>query len=270
MIALARDLGFDVTLATNGALLTEQRATQLVDLGVRRMHVSFNAAREETYVRLHPGAPPGMLGAVVQRLAAMHEYAERECRRPIDVEFSTVLNRWNMAEIGEMIELAHQARAGWLMLILMGPVQGGEELLLRPEDWLLLREDLDWIEARARRLGIRTNIAALKLGASGAGTRSVYEWLPCHIGHEYALVLADGSVMFCCQCSRPLGNLQQDSFTEIWNSQAYREARREARALPSTRQALGGCECFTACSHVVANLQVYRKLHGDRKLRRIL
>ncbi len=270
MIALARDLGFDVTLATNAALLTERRAKQLVDLGVRRMHVSLNAAREQTYARLHPGAPPGMLGAVVQRLAAMHEYAERECRRPIEVEFSAVLTRLNMDEIGEIVELAHRARAGWLMLILMGPVQGGDDLLLRPEDWLLLREDLDRLRAKARDLGLRTNLESLRLGASAAGTRRVYEYLPCYMGHEYALVLADGSVMFCCQCSRPLGNLQQDTFEEIWNSPAYREARREARALPTTRQALGGCECFTACSHVAANLQVYRKLYGDRKLRRIL
>jgi len=270
MIALARDLGLDVTLATNGVLLTERRARWLVDFGVRRMHVSLNAAREETYARLHPGVPPGVLGTIVQRLQQMREYAETECRRPIEVEFSAVLTRLNMHEIGEMVEVAHEARADWLMLILMGPVEGGEELLLRPEDWLLLREDLEHVEARARRLGIRTNLEAIKLGASGAGTRSVYEQIPCYIGHQYALILADGSVMFCCQCTRALGNLQQDSFEHIWKSEAYGGARREARALPTTRQALVGCECFTACSHVMANLQVYRKLHGDRKLRKIL
>jgi MoaA/NifB/PqqE/SkfB family radical SAM enzyme len=270
MMALARELGFEVTLATNAALLTEERARRLVDLGVRRMHVSFNAAAEETYARLHPGAPPDARRGIAQRLRQMTEYAEVEGRRPVEVEFSAVLNRVNMNEIPAMVDAAHEARARWFMLILMGPAAGSEELLPRPEDWLLIRPDLDRAERRARELGIRTNLEAIRMGASAAGTRSVYETIPCHIGHEYALALADGSVMFCCQCTRPLGNLNEDSFEGIWKSEAYRQARREARALPESGQALAGCECFEACSHVVVNVEVYRKLYGERSLRSVL
>jgi MoaA/NifB/PqqE/SkfB family radical SAM enzyme len=156
------------------------------------------------------------------------------------------------------------------MLILMGPVDGAEELLPRSEDWILIRHDVERALRRARELGIRTNLEAMTLGASAAGTRSVYERIPCHIGHEYALVLANGRAMFCCQCSRPLGNLKKDSFERIWYSEAYRQARRQARELPVTREPLAGCECFTACSHVAANLAVYRRLHGERSLRSVL
>jgi MoaA/NifB/PqqE/SkfB family radical SAM enzyme len=261
MIALARQLQFDVTLATNGALLTAQRARQLVDIGVRRMHVSMNAGTEETYRRLHPGAPEGKFEQIIARLGEMAEYAQAECRRPIEVEFSAVLNRANMHEIGLMLQAASRAGAGWLMLILMGPVQGREDLLLRPEDWLLLEADLERLGQRANEIALRTNLDSLRPGASAAGTRSVYERIPCYIGHEYALILADGNVVFCCQCSRPLGNLQQDSFEEIWKSERYREARQQARALPTSRRPLPGCECFTACSHVAVNLDVYRKLY---------
>ena len=270
MIALARALGFDVTLATNAALLSEQRSHRLVDLQVRRMHVSFNAATDETYERLHCGAPPGARRKIVARLRDMAEYAEAEGKRPIEVEFSAVLNRVNMHEIPAMVEQAHEARATWFMLILMGPVPGGEELLPRPEDWVLIRRDIERAADKARDLGIRTNLNAIRPTATAAGTRSVYEKIPCHIGHEYALVLADGDVTFCCQCSRPLGNLNDDSFERIWYSEGYRRARREARALPETGRALPGCECFTACSHVVANLEVYRRLLGERALRSVL
>lgn len=270
MIALARALGFDVTLATNAALLTEGRSRRLVDLGVRRMHVSFNAAADETYERLHYGAPPGTRRKIIARLRGMAEYAEAAGKRPIDVEFSAVLNRLNMHEVPAMVELAHEARAAWFMLILMGPVPGGEALLPRPEDWVLIRRDIERATEKARRLGVRTNLDAIRPGASAAGTRSVYERIPCHIGHEYALVLADGSVLFCCQCSRPLGSLNEDSFERIWYSEAYWHARREAMALPETGRALPGCECFTACSHVAVNLEVYRKLYGKRALRSVL
>jgi radical SAM protein with 4Fe4S-binding SPASM domain len=93
--------------------------------------------------------------------------------------------------------------------------------------------------------------------------------MPCYIGHEYSLVLGDGNVMFCCQCSRPLGNLHQDRFEQIWKSEAYREARRLARKLPTAKQSLPECECFTACSHVAVNVEVYGKLHGEPARRTI-
>ncbi len=270
MIGLARELGFEVTLATNAALLSEGRARRLVDLGVRRMHVSFNAATEETYTQLHPGAPPNARRSIIARLRGMAEYAERECRRPIEVEFSAVLNRLNMGEIVRMVEAAYEARAGWFMLILMGPTDAGQELLPRPEDWFVIQNDIARAAARAKRYGIRTNLETMELGASAAGTRSVYERMPCYIGHEYSLVLGDGSVMFCCQCSRPLGNLHQDRFQQIWKSEAYREARRLARELPTAKKSLPECECFTACSHVAVNVEVYRKLHGERARRSIV
>ncbi len=270
MIALARGLGFDVTLATNAALLTERRARRLVDLEVRRMHVSVNAARDETYEKLHPGAPRGMLSRITEALRGMADYAEQEGRRPIEVEYSAVLNRLNMHEIPAMVAAAHEARAKWFMLILMGPVEGAEDLIPRPEDWMPIQQDIARAAARARELGVRTNLEAITPGATAAGTRSIYERVPCHIGHEYALVLADGSVMFCCQCSRPLGTVNGDSFARIWYSEAYQQARRQARELPDAREALSGCECFTACSHVAVNLDVYRRLHGDRGLRSVL
>jgi MoaA/NifB/PqqE/SkfB family radical SAM enzyme len=270
MTSLARDLGFEVTLATNAALLTEERARRLVDLGLHRMHVSFNAATDDVYEQLHPGAPPGARARIIERLRAMADYAEEEGFRPIEVEFSAVLNRLNMHQLPQMVEAAHEARAGWFMLILMGPAPGADELLPRPEDWVLIRSDIDRAAQRARRYGVRTNLDAVRQGASAAGTASVYERVPCYIGHEYALITADGSVMFCCQCTRPLGNLHQDSFRRIWYSEAYRQAREQARCLPRTREHLAGCDCFTACSHVVVNLDLYRKLFGERALRSVL
>ncbi len=270
MIELAREMGMEVTLATNAALLTEERARRLVDLGVRRMHVSCNAATDDIYQQLHVAAPPGARRRIIQRLAEMAEYAEQEGRRPIDVEFSAVLNRLNMQQIPQMVEAAHEARAGWFMLILMGPVPGAEELLPRPEDWMLIQGDIDRAAARAKELGVRTNFDSIRPGTSAQGTRAVYRRIPCYIGHEYSLITAGGDVMFCCQCSRPLGNLREDSFREIWYSEAYRQARKQARELPLTHAQLPGCECFTACSHVVVNLQVYRKLHGERALRSVL
>ncbi len=271
MIALALKMGFRVSLATNGALLTASRARRLVDLGLRRMHVSINAGTTGTYAKMHPGTPPEAFETILGRLREMADYADETGQRRIDVEFSAVLTRLNRNEIVEMVRSAHQARASWFMLILMGPVHGQRALLPTPDDWPGIRAQIAEARQLADRLGIRHNLAELATTATAAGTRSVYEHIPCYIGHEFALILGGGEVMFCCHCvSHSVGELNKDSFATIWKSERYQEARRQAMALPVTKTSLPGCGCFLACSHVSLNLEVHRKLYGERGLRSLL
>lgn len=270
MIALARELGFELTLATNAALLTEARARRLVDLGLRRMHVSINAGSEEIYARMHPGAAPGAFAAIISRLREMAHYAEASGHRPVEVEYSAVLTRLNQHEVVAMVEAAHRARAGWFSLILMGPVTGQPDLPPRPEDWPAIRQELARAQRRAGELGIRTNLDELRVTTAEAGKVHIYHHVPCYIGQEFTLVLGGGRVIFCCHCSRAMGELTAESFAQVWRSETYREARRLAMALPQTKQPVWECGCFEACSHVGLNLQVHQRLHGKRALRSIL
>ncbi len=267
MIALARSMGFRVKLATNAALLTGSRARRLVDLGVERMHVSINAGTPETYPKMHPGTPPDAFDIIIERLRAMADYADATGQRRIDVEFSAVLTRLNKGELVQMVEAAHRARATWLMVILMGPVEEQPDLPPAPEDWPQIRRDLAEARKLAKELGLVTNLRELEVTATAAGTRSVYEKMPCYIGYEFALITGGGDVIFCCHCSEPLGNLHEEDFSVIWKSNRYQEARRQAMALPATKQSLPDCGCFFACSHVSQNLEVYERLHGKRGLR---
>ncbi len=272
IIALARELGFAVRLATNGSLLTAEKARRLVDLGVERIHVSFNAGTEETYQRVHRGAPANARATIISQLRGMYDYAVEAGKRPVIIEFSAVLTRLNMGEIVQMVEAAHETRAHQFMLILMGPLPAtyapeGRELPPRPEDWPLIRQELARAQARARELGLATNLEELELTGTKEGTRPVYEQVACYIGHEFALILGSGKVRFCCQCSRPMGDLHQDSFARIWYSQAYQKMRELARALPATRRPPETCHCFQDCSHVGVNLDVHALIHGRRELR---
>ena len=267
MIGLAREMGFDVTLATNGFLLTEERAHRLVDLGIRRIHVSMNAGTSETYAKIHPGTPPGTFETIVQRLREMAEYADATAQQRVQIEYSVVLNRLNMHELVEMVRAAEEARSGWLVVILMGPARDQPDLPPRPEDWPGIRQGIAQAKEVADELGISHNLEELGVTGTAAGTRGVYEHIPCYIGHEFALVVGGGAVIFCCHCSRPLGNLNKESFPTIWNSEAYQQARRQAMALPQTMQQLAACGCFHACSHVGANVATHGRLYGKRSLR---
>jgi MoaA/NifB/PqqE/SkfB family radical SAM enzyme len=267
IIALARRRGFKVTLATNAALLTEERAHRLVDVGLRRMHVSVNAGTSETYLKMHPGTQPGAFETIINRLREMADYADASGQRHVEVEYSAVLTRINMAEIVKMVESAHHARANWLMLILMGPVEGQPDLPPRPEDWPAIRAEIATAKELAKEYQIDTNLWELEITGTAAGARSVYEHIPCYIGHEFALILGGGLVKFCCHCYRRVGDLNKDDFPTIWKSERYQQARRQAMALPVTKEALPDCGCFHACSHISANITVHQLLHGRRSLK---
>jgi len=267
MIALARGMGFEVSLATNGALLSERRARRLVDLGLQRLHVSINAGREVTYGRMHPGTLPGDLQALLDRLRGMADHAEATGEAPVDIEFSAVLTRLNMGEIVDMVEAARLARARILMVIRMGPARGQHHLLPGEDDWPAIQEQIGRASKLAEQYGIGTNLGAWPAIGGTAGTARVYDLIPCYIGHEFALVLGGGDVIFCCHCLAPIGNLHQESFAAIWNSKKYQQAREQAMALPVTSQALPTCGCFHACSHVPENIRIHARLHGDGAVR---
>jgi MoaA/NifB/PqqE/SkfB family radical SAM enzyme len=262
MIALARESGFLVKLATNGALLTEASGHRLVDLGLDQMRVSVNAGSDDVYAQMHPGAAPGAMDRLLARLQEMAEYAEETGQRPITVEFSAVLTRVNRHEIPAMVEAAREARAASLMLIRMGPARGQDDLLPRPEDWEGIRAGIAEAKALAEGYGIPHNLDEWQFTASPEGTRSVYEDIPCYIGSRFALVLASGTVKFCCHCFPPVGELRDGGFTALWQSARYQHLREQALSLPHTKQALIECGCFHACSHVRENLAVHEGLYG--------
>jgi radical SAM protein with 4Fe4S-binding SPASM domain len=55
-VAEARDAGLlDISLITNGALLTPERSRALLEAGLTRLMVSVDAARPETYAQIRPG-----------------------------------------------------------------------------------------------------------------------------------------------------------------------------------------------------------------------
>jgi len=55
-VAEAREAGvLDLSLITNGSLLTPERAQALLEAGLTRLMVSVDAARPETYARVRPG-----------------------------------------------------------------------------------------------------------------------------------------------------------------------------------------------------------------------
>ncbi len=95
-IAYARERGIvNTAIVTNASLLTPQRAAQLAEAGLARIHLSLDAASPDAYSRLRPGLDFGRVMANVESLLAKQQ-------RPA-VILQLVLVDQSPAEVREVI-----------------------------------------------------------------------------------------------------------------------------------------------------------------------
>ena len=271
MMREVRDASMWLSLTTNGALLSEEMAESLAQLLMFRFQVSLNASSESVYKRVHVTSRAGALDRVVRSVAAFVQASERIGRNP-QVILSYVVFRDNLDDIEGMVDVARAARANRVAFIRMGVFHQVRDRSLDENEWAQALERMCAVDQRLRACGIETNVDSLQALPSPDGCRRLYSRIPCYMGHHFALIHADGRIEPCSLCSVTMGNLLEQSFSEIWRGPRYAQLRRECLALPRGRlgrllaerrrpRLLATCDCFTRCAHGPENVQIYNRLY---------
>jgi MoaA/NifB/PqqE/SkfB family radical SAM enzyme len=85
--------------------------------------------------------------------------------------------------------------------------------------------------------------------------------VPCYVGWYFSVILGNGSVMPCCQCAAPIGQVTKvRRFAEVWASREYQGFRTAARSLPEKSDRLKSCECDN-CQLRLRNVAIHNLLH---------
>jgi MoaA/NifB/PqqE/SkfB family radical SAM enzyme len=262
MVALAKRLGFTVTLTTNGSTLNAQLSRELLEAGLDRLRISLNAARRETYPRIHQNQTPDDFDAVCRNVRQL--CAVRPAKHPaLHVSLSFVVLASNFHELTEMVGLAHSLGADSAHFQHNVHTRHADDSpLTRQEYDVLTAEIVPAALDAARRFGLETDLRALAesppaylLGATDAPST-----VPCYVGHFFTAVLGNGQVMGCCQTQEALGNIADGGFQTVWNSDSYRRFRRQTRELPDSAPLLAAYEC-DRCFFRPHNVAVHRVLH---------
>jgi MoaA/NifB/PqqE/SkfB family radical SAM enzyme len=252
LIAHARRLKLRVTLTTNGTLVTRDLARRVVRAGLNSVCVSIDSP-----VRSVHDAIRGVQGAFKQTLAgvrALRRAAERHGKR-LPIRINTVVRRDNYDTLDQLPALAHELGAASLLLM---PVDdsSGELLLNKQRLFDYNRRIAPALAAQALELGLMrhpseaypfgTSQADLAASRNGQYARGFYAHQPCYAPWTHAFIAADARVGPCCSAPGvTLGNLQPQSFADIWRSDAYRrlrEAMRDGSPLPDCAH----CDTFLA------------------------
>lgn len=113
MARAIKDLGLELTITTNGTLLSPDLAEELMNIGLDRIVVSLDSSHPQLFEHIRQGAN---LDAVLNNLRGLNEIRRRRrsMRPVIDIEF--VAMRRNVHEIADLPRLASRLMASFIIV----------------------------------------------------------------------------------------------------------------------------------------------------------
>lgn len=258
MIEHVKAAGLHLTIITN---LVAADVDRIIELGVDQLLIGVQGASQKSYEAFHPNFQSGHAWPVLlQKL----QQAKDAGRRFKHVQ---VICSHNHHELSQMVEMAHHYGALQVNFKLASLKHGTEQVALTPEQRLHLRDhDVPAAQDRARQLGVTTNldVFAQQLGAGGHSTAPIRE-VGCYMGHYYARVLVDGSVLYCCNVEVQVGQIRDASFADLWRGPdwaALRQRLRQGDYFPGCHQ----------CGKLNQNVKIgqrFAKAFGEERRRAI-
>lgn len=137
----ATRIGLPIALATNGTIMDEKIAQRVVDVGFRRVSISFDGPDAATHDKFR-----GIDGAFEASIRGF-----RELRRlGMSMQMNTTVTKHNYARLDEMYQLALDLDADALHIFMLVPVGCGmslsENIMLSSEEY---EKALNWIYDRS-------------------------------------------------------------------------------------------------------------------------
>ncbi len=246
-IAHATQNGMRVTMTTNATLIDKARARALADAGLHGANVSIDSPEKRLHEKIR-----GVKGSYKTTVRGL-EYLSRYLPR---VRINTVVTRTNYQSLVDLPDLAAERGASSINLI---PVDIHTPDV-RP---LAARHLIDYnrnvapvIAEKALTYGlIKHRRAAYPFGVTREDMQrskraeygqTYYSTHRCYAPWTHALIDHVGQVMICCMLRENpiLGDLREQTFTEIWTGEAFRKLRQRANLAEPLYPACNGCDMF--------------------------
>lgn len=254
LIESAKEAGVVVSFNTNGTLLTPELAKRFASLGVDAIAFSMDGASKRIYEDIRRRAS---FGKVLRHLEFLCSERERQGTGKPQVIVAFVPLRNNVDDLPRLITLCSQVGVHDVCfepLIEPGPDWNPGYRNFYAENALSsvprgkLSDLADRCEALAREGRVNLHppgffdswrseqsspnaVCTISEGALGAPPRDVRDASPQGAGVECTLpwtsiyVSVSGDVHTCCMSARVFGNLEEQSFAEIWNGAPFRDYR---------------------------------------------
>jgi MoaA/NifB/PqqE/SkfB family radical SAM enzyme len=192
LIRLAKSLGLNTVLGTNGTLITPSVAGKLFDAGLDHCAVSIDGATQGTHEWLR-----GVEGCFEKAVNG----ARLIRKAGIPLQINTCLHSRNQHELQDIIRLAESLKADTVQLFLYVGAGRGSRDIMPPS---LPSDAFENVES---------SITLRMIGTTQQrGSRC------CTAADKVCCILNDGTVYPCMLLPVPLGNVTQSTLSDIWNN----------------------------------------------------
>ncbi|VAX20653.1 hypothetical protein MNBD_NITROSPINAE02-1525 [hydrothermal vent metagenome] len=271
-IGLVKENDIRCMVTTNAAALTRRKVDELIDNRLDIINISLNAATPETYATMHGEKFGGRFQPVLDAAAYITERKKALGAEKPHLALRFVITKLNSGELAGFVDKAIELGANELFFQNYLPPAFAMDIALGQEEKKKLAGALSHLKEKAARHNIKSNLEFIaakyadgdlsNVGLSGADDLSIDDFHnrhSCYVGWTYVMILAGGEVMPCCYCVKPLGNINETSFREIWFGATYNSFRQRAIDLPKSKETIISCRCFDGCGSVPENLNVIRR-----------
>jgi len=217
MVKYASDKGIYTVTSTNAHFLNDTNAQRTIESGLNRIIISIDGTTQETYQNYRIG---GKLEKVIEGTKRLITWKKKLGSRTPHIIFQFLVVRPNEHQIDEVLTL--------------GKAIGVDEVVFKTAqvyDYKYGNPLIPSIDKYAR----------YKQQADGTYTIKNRLLNHCWKLWHSCVITWDGKVVPCCfdkDAKHQLGNLQQQSFADIWQSDAYQHFR---RAILKSRKEIDIC-----------------------------
>lgn len=263
LMGRAKKAGSHCLTYTNGTLLVPDTIDELIKMRFDELRISILAGSKEMYLRTHPGTGENTFSKLKNNLLYISEKkAELKKNKP-QLTLVYVVMKENYEGIFDFAQFAAFVNAD---RVLFSPIDevgdaGLTNLLLSEEQVGHVKKQFIKVKQYLETKKIVNNINFfLRVFRGQLDTKSLYSTIPCYYGWLSTIVDPDGNVYPCCRCYKPLGNIYENSFRDIWYGNLYTMFRKKALKINRTKASISGCDC-NSCNHYTANIKAYNFFH---------
>jgi radical SAM protein with 4Fe4S-binding SPASM domain len=221
MLQAGEERGLRMHFHTNGSVCDPDRAKQLAQLNRTQITYSIDGATAETFEKMRPGS---RFNKIVENVRML--IGERQPNSNLLVSAWTVITQKNVHELPQIVELSKNLGLDYISIQPYLTSWGKDEMLSHTDD----------IQVTTESDTFATQLATAQATATDVGIKLVVNESirfcrekPCPWAWKSAYIAANGDVVPCCVVADAdvvkMGNVFEQDFKDIWNSEAYQELR---------------------------------------------
>jgi radical SAM protein with 4Fe4S-binding SPASM domain len=229
MIELSHNLGMLTFLETNGSLIDKKNAEKLVDAGLQYVNISINRSTAKAY-----DVFSGYKGLFEKATNALKMLSES----PVETAVFTTVNKVNIKEIPEIIDVAADVKADRIAFVHISPAgraRTNQDLYPTPQEYMdvlkrIYEKDLQYPDLVVK----YPNLPALYFKESVGldvyeKVRTVEGFIElCTAGITSYVIDPAGNIKPCTVTERNIiGNVKKDSLKDVWLSSSLLENLRD-------------------------------------------